>query len=438
MSSPVRDRRNRSHLERLLLSSSQRVLFSIEQFSRHEMANHAAAGAYSFLLSAVPAMLVIVYLSSIAVVKLDISFLLEAMGPYLEASGGVEALRSFAKTPISGFAGIFGLVNLVWAARVFILSIQRGIRVVYGAMARANPIRENILTFIVELVVIVAVVLILAISQVARAALAVIHWAPAAALFGFLVRITLMALPTLALWAFVFFTYMKIPPHKPRTANAVLGATLCIVTYAALGALLGLTLNVQRYGLLYGILGNLIVGLIKVYFFFWLYFLCLEFCYTLEFFDSLLFARFHRVLVSEIRTGKIERALFGKPDRLFKRYAREYRAGQCIFAKGDLDKSTMYMYQGSVGIFLAPPDTGSGSPISKVEEGEFFGEMAGLLDEPRSAWAVAITDCTVFMLPPDLFKRFLEHDPSASIRFIELLVSRLKANNEFLTGAYKL
>jgi membrane protein len=437
MSEPAPDGRKRSALERLLISISQRVLFSLELFSRHEMANHAAAGAYSFLLSAVPAMLVIVYLSSIVAGSLDISFLLDAMGPYLEVYGGVEALRSFTRTPISGFAGIFGLVNLVWAARLFIISIQRGIRVVYSSVARTNPVRENILTFVVELVVIVAVVLILAISQVARTALAAIHWAPVAALFGHLVRGTLLALPTLALWAFVFLTYLKIPPHKPKTGNAILGATLCIISYAVLGALLGLTINAERYGLLYGILGTLIVGLIKVYFFFWLYFLFMEFCYTLEFFDSLLFARFHRVLAPDIRTGKVERALFGEPDRLFRRYAREYAAGQTIFARGGQEKSALYLYHGSVGIFLTPPEHGRGSPISKVAEGEFFGEMAGLLDEPRSAWAVALADCTVFVLPPGMFKRFLGHDPAASVKLIELLASRLKANNEYLAGAYK-
>jgi membrane protein len=421
----------------LLVSSSQRILFSLELFSRHEMANHAAAGAYSFLLSAVPAMLVIVYVSSVAAVTLDISFLLEAMGPYLEAYGGIEALRSFVRTPISGFAGIFGLVNLVWAARLFVISIQRGVRVVYSGVARVNPLRENVLTFVVELVVIVAIVLILAFSQLVRAALSAIHWAPVAVLFGYVVHLSLLALPTFALWAFVFLTYLKIPPHKPRTGNTALAATLCIVAYAALGALLGLTINVERYGVLYGILGNLIVGLIKVYFFFWLYFLFMEFCYTLEFFDSLLFARFHRVLAPDIRSGKVERALFGEPDRLFRRYAREFRAGQSIFAKGGREQSAMYLYHGSVGIFLAPPGQDRGPPLSTVAAGEFFGEMAGLLDEPRSAWAVALTDCTVFVLPPEMFKRFLEHDPAASSRFIELLASRLKANNEYITGAYK-
>jgi membrane protein len=437
MAMPALGGRKRAPMPRLLVSSTQRVLFSLEQFSRHEMANHAAAGAYSFLLSAVPAMLVIVYLSSIAAVNLDTSMLVKSIGPYLAAFGGDEALRAFTVTPLSGFAGAFGLLNLIWAARLFIISIQRGVRVVYSSEARVDPIRENILTFAVELVVIVAVVLIIAVSQVARTALAVIHWAPAAVLFGFLVRISLHAFPILALWTFVFFTYLNIPPHKPRTGNAVFGATMCTIAYVLFGALLGLTLNTERYGLLYGILGNLIVGLIKVYFFFWLYFFFMELCYTLEFFDSLLFARFHQVTIPEKRAGKVERALFAEPDRLFRRYAREYKAGQTIFAKGDQEKTAYYLYRGSVGIYLAPPDNSPGSKLSQVAEGEFFGEMAGILEEPRSAWAIAITDCTVFILPPEMFKRFLGQDPTASIRFIELLSSRLKANNEYLSRTGK-
>ena len=39
----------------------RRALFSFEQFTRHEMANHASAGAYAFLLSAFPAILIVLY-----------------------------------------------------------------------------------------------------------------------------------------------------------------------------------------------------------------------------------------------------------------------------------------------------------------------------------------------------------------------------------------
>ena len=269
----------------------------------------------------------------------------------------------------------------------------------------------------------IAVVAIFAVSQIAHA------------LPGLAVRVPVRLLPVLALWLFVALTYRNMPPKKPRLAHTVVASSLCVASYTALGALLGLTLNTARYGLLYGILGNLIVGLIKVYFFFWLYFFFAELTYTVEFFDSLLFARFHRLDSSDKPAGRIERTLFSEPARLFRRYAREYPAGQTIFSRGDDDRSALYLYRGSVGIHLRPPDSTSSAPLSTVEEGEFFGELSWILEEPRSAWAVASTDCTVFVLPAGLFERFLAQDAGASRRLVEILAARLKANNEFLSRA---
>ncbi|MBN2874014.1 MAG: YihY/virulence factor BrkB family protein, partial [Spirochaetales bacterium] len=358
---------------RIIKSLLQRILFSLEQFSRHEMANHAAAGAYAFLLSAAPAVLVIVYLSSLAVATLELGTTLvipSVLTPFLEIAGGEDAVRAYLDKPLSGFAGAFGFINLIWAARLFIVSIQRGVRVVYADAAKTNPIRENALTFAVELVVIVAVVALIAMSQVARAAIEAFDWAPAAVFFGVAVRTAVLALPILALWLFVMLTYKNVPPRRPKLETASLTSVLCVLTYAGLGALLDLSLNTARYGLLYGILGNLIVGLIKVYFFFWLYFFYAELTYTLENFDSLLFARFHRVDSAEKPAGRLERALFAEPNRLFRRYAHPYAAGQTIFARGDEDRSALYLYRGRVDIYLARPGDAESASVSSVTEGE--------------------------------------------------------------------
>lgn len=428
---------------RLLVSTAQRALFSFEQFARHEMANHAAAGAYAFLLSAVPALLVIAYLTSLAAVRLDLASLVAPLASYLDAFGGLEALKAIAGRPIAGIAGVVGLVNLIWAARLFVVSLQRGVRVVYSdafragkagaSSAKPDPLRDNLLPFAFELLVIFGVVLILAASQLAGAALDAIRWVPAAAVLGAAVRLGIEGLPFLALLAFVFLTYLQMPPEKPKASNAAFSAILCMASYAFAGWLLGLTMDVARYGLIYGIIGNLIVGLIKVYFFFWLYFLCMEMCYTLEHFDSLLFARFSKVAFPERKAGKLERALFAKPERLWRRYAREYRAGSRIFAKGDEDRSALFLYRGSVAIRIPGQAGYSDALVSRIGEGDFFGEMASILDEPRSADAVAETDCVVFSLPPLLFRRYLGQDAEASARMMELLASRLKANNERLT-----
>lgn len=419
---------------RYLKSFTQRALFSFEQFSRHEMANHAAAGAYSFLLSAIPAVLVILYISSMVLVSFDADLILETLDPFIEAFGGRDALKAFVSTPLAGFAGAFGFVNLIWASRLFIVSLQRGIRVIYSDAARSNPVRENILTFAVELIIIIGVVLVILASQVAKATLAAMEWSPAVAFFGIAVKAGLLLLPIVLLWIFVFLTFTNVPPKKPKIVHAAVSAALCIVTYSVFGAILGLTLNTARYGLLYGILGNLIVGLIKVYFFFWLYFLFAELCYTLEYFDTLLFARFHRIDSSVKPAGKIERALFAEPNRLMKRYARTYQPDEVIFSQGDEDKSALYLYKGSVEIYLSQGEA-PGKLLSAVHEGDFFGEMAWILEEPRSALARAKTECTVFILPPELFDQFLAQDAGASRRLVEILASRLKANNDRLFKA---
>ena len=424
----------RPTVSRSCKSVTQRVLFAFEQFSRHEMANHAAAGAYSFLLSAIPAVLVIIYISSIVVSSFDSSRILRLIGPVLDAFGGRATLASFMATPLAGFTGAFGLINLIWAARLFVVSIQRGIRVVYADTATINQVRESLLTFAVELVIIIGVVLVMAASQVARTLFETMEWTHATAQPALALRTGFGLLPLVSLWLFVFLTYRNIPSHKPPTRIAALNAIICVVAYAIFGYFLGLTLNVERYGLLYGILGNLIAGLIKVYFFFWLYFFFAELGYTMEFFDSLLFARFHRVSTAEKPAGRIERALFAEPGRLFRRYAREFVAGQTIFARGDQDRSALYLYKGSVDIDLVPPEERKGTPLSTVGEGEFFGEMAWMLDEPRSAWATASSDCTVFVLPPAVFERFLAQDAGASMRLARLLAERLKANNDARAG----
>ncbi|HUW69384.1 MAG TPA: YhjD/YihY/BrkB family envelope integrity protein [bacterium] len=423
----------RSSIPRSFKALTQRVLFAFEQFSRHEMANHAAAGSYSFLLSAIPAVLVILYISSIAVSSFDSTRILRLLGLVIDAFGGKATLEAFMAKPLAGFTGAFGLINLIWAARLFVVSIQRGIRVVYSDAATINQVRESLLTFAVELVVIIAVVLVMAASQVARTLFEAIDWIPATALLGIALKTGFRVLPFVSLWLFVFMTYRNIPSHKPPSRIAALNAILCVTSYSIFGYLLGFSLNAARYGLLYGILGNLIAGLIKVYFFFWLYFFFAELGYTMEFFDSLLFARFHRVSSAEKPAGRIERALFAEPGRLFRRFAREFVAGQTIFAKGDQDRSALYLYKGSVDIDLVPPEERRGAALSTVNEGELFGEMAWILEEPRSAWATATSDCTIFVLPPEVFERFLAQDAGGSMRLATLLAERLRANNEART-----
>ncbi|MBP7264801.1 MAG: cyclic nucleotide-binding domain-containing protein, partial [Spirochaetia bacterium] len=109
-------------------------------------------------------------------------------------------------------------------------------------------------------------------------------------------------------------------------------------------------------------------------------------------------------------------------------YARTLAAGSVIFKMGDKSADAYYLYKGRVHIYLDDP-AGGAPPVSSVSEGEFFGELALILDETRSAWAVAAEDVTVFRLPAALFRTVLDQDPEASRRLVTQMASRLSANN---------
>ncbi|MBU0936333.1 MAG: YihY/virulence factor BrkB family protein, partial [Spirochaetes bacterium] len=275
----------------------QRLVFTFEQFSRLELANHAAAGAYAFLLSAMPALLIILYISSRLFVALDLDLATanQFLEPYLGAMGAAEVSQAFLAKPVAGIAGILGLLNLLWASRLFVVSIQRGLRVIYLDAARPTKLRENILTFVVELTLLFSVILIIAGSQLVQALVALLEWQAARLLLGRLVVAGITYLPLLIVWLFIFLTYLSMPKHKMRKRTAFLAATLCVIFYWLLSGLLSHFLSTVRYGVLYGILGNLVSSLLKVFAFFWLYFFFAQFTYTLEFFDTLLFSRFRKL-----------------------------------------------------------------------------------------------------------------------------------------------
>jgi membrane protein len=234
------------------------------------------------------------------------------------------------------------------------------------------------------------------------------------------------AAPTAALLLFVFFTYLVIPSARPRPKTAAMAAILCVVAYLGFASLMQVFVDYARYSLLYGVFGRLIILLVKVFTFFTLYFYGCELAYVHDHFDALLFARFYRVARTPV-TGRIERALFIEPIRLLRAYARAYPAGALVFGAGERGRTVYYLYDGEIGVYLG--EEGSRRRVASLGPGEIFGEMAHILDEPRTATTRAEVDSVLFELPPAVFDLFLRADVEAMRRLADSLSSRLKEAN---------
>jgi CRP-like cAMP-binding protein len=67
-----------------------------------------------------------------------------------------------------------------------------------------------------------------------------------------------------------------------------------------------------------------------------------------------------------------------------------------------------------------------GTPIANVGAGEIFGEMASLGQMPRSASAVAKTDCRVIGLDEAQFDTALGKDPAFALMLLSVMAGRLR------------
>ncbi|GAA3955611.1 cyclic nucleotide-binding domain-containing protein [Hymenobacter algoricola] len=101
-----------------------------------------------------------------------------------------------------------------------------------------------------------------------------------------------------------------------------------------------------------------------------------------------------------------------------------FQDGQQIFAKGDLGTSLFIPYEGEVGIF-----NGS-QQLATFRKGDFFGELALLDAEPRSASAVAQGPVLAFRLDQDDFYDVMEERGEVLRNILRVLCQRLRRQNE--------
>jgi membrane protein len=411
-------------------SLAQRAIFCLEKFGEHELANHAAAGAYAFLLSAMPVVLLALDLAArllrsrpgaLADAKSAIAGLIGAMAAQ-------DAVKAFFDRPLGLLAEAIGAISLLYSARLLIVTIQRGLRAVWGSQGKAALLRDNLLGFALELVALLAVVAILAASAATRIVSDALG-SGAGLLLNGTMRRAARALPSLVLLAFVYLNYRLAPPERPPRGIALAAALLCVLSSLAFSSVFGLFMSGARYNLLYGIFGNLIILLANVYFFFCFFFGCAELVFIERRLDSLLFARYQR---ASVEGGRFERSLFGRPERLFARYGRSFAAGELVFSAGEAGSEAYFVHEGSIGIYVTA--RGGEVRLATIEAGEIFGEMALIQGEVRSATARAETECLALVLPPEIFEPYLQSGGEATRKLVELLAERLRKANERFAG----
>jgi CRP/FNR family transcriptional regulator, cyclic AMP receptor protein len=114
----------------------------------------------------------------------------------------------------------------------------------------------------------------------------------------------------------------------------------------------------------------------------------------------------------------------------FRRYAR----GEVVFLRGDPGTAFYVVAAGRVKITLGADD-GKELIIARLGPGSFFGELALLDDQARSADATAAERTLLLVLPGDAFRQFLTDHPAVAVKLLPVLTQILRRNAELIHDA---
>lgn len=108
---------------------------------------------------------------------------------------------------------------------------------------------------------------------------------------------------------------------------------------------------------------------------------------------------------------------------------RSFAAGEPICRLDDHGDSMMAVVLGTVRISL-PAVKGKEIILADLGPGELLGEIALLDGKPRSANATALTNCELMVLERHDVLPFLERNPDACIKLMEMLCARIRRSDE--------
>jgi membrane protein len=298
--------------------------------------------------------------------------------------------------------GWIGIITLVWFSSMIFGAIETALDMIFRSRKHRNYIASKLLaTAMIPLAWAVGIMSIVVTSIAALVAGQPLLVESGLPYMGFIQGATFRHLIPYAVTVLFFTLVYKITP----TVRIPLGVAL--TGSAIFAALMELAkhvftwyvANYTRYNIIYGPLETVIVVLL------WVFYIALILLFCAEIMSS--YMRRDMLLLEKafFKPGKNGAT---QDERLVRKFGRVYRRGSYIFREGDHDHDMYYILSGRVRV-----EKNAGhvrKTLSDLEPGEYFGEMAPLIDAPRTASAQALEDSTLAVIDRKTFLNFLREN----------------------------
>jgi len=398
---------------------------AIKNYRLNGDTNQAAAIAFYAILSAIPLFI----LTIIAAGYIFNSY------PHIQA-GIIEAVSSgfFSekllaqlgqiekKKNVLGWAGVLGLI---WLSAAIFDSMATALNIIFRSREKRNY-------FVAKLLAIAMIPLawIVGIASVAISYLTALLVARPALLMeslGFSLSTASAVMlryivPYFITTLFFMVIYRVIPTARIRLSVAAAGSAIAaLLLEIAKQFFTWYIAGYTRYNVIFGSLEAVVILIVGVFYIALIFLFCAEMMSSYQRRDILLLAR--AILQPHKNMMKVD-------ERLFNKFGRAYEKGSIVFNEGDSGHEMFYVISGRV--YLEKMDCQVKKVLAEMGPGQYFGEMAALIDISRSATGRAVEDSHLAVIDGNTFRDVLRENRDVALHMLKEFSHRLKNSNTAL------
>lgn len=115
---------------------------------------------------------------------------------------------------------------------------------------------------------------------------------------------------------------------------------------------------------------------------------------------------------------------------LFKKFGQVFPAGTVLFKEGEACTGMFIIQKGKVRLFIQAGD--EEITLDTLGEGDFFGETACLLEQPRLLSARTEEESHLLLIQPEVLEELFRGHSGMGMKIVAHLASRLKKAYEMI------
>ncbi|MRR17982.1 MAG: YihY family inner membrane protein [Deltaproteobacteria bacterium] len=400
---------------------------AVTNFGQNGDNNQAAAIALYAILSAIPLFILTMiaagsFFGSNPHIQKDIVRAIQNFQPYFSGDILHQLGHIEGKSKVLGWIGVLGLV---WLSAAIFNAIASALNIIF----RSQKTRNYFVSKLMAVGMIPAAWFIGGLSVAMSYVAAILAQAPLVLPGDIEVALTLPAqialryiIPYVMVVILVTTVYRIVPTAKIRFRVALAGSVVfAFLLEAAKQFFTWYMTHYTRYDVIFGSLQTVVILVIWVFYIALIFLFCAEVMSSYERRDVLLLER--AFLKSPVSGSQVD-------ERLYKRFGRTYPRNSIIFREGDTGREMFYILSGRVG--MERVDSSVKKMIAEMGPGQYFGEMATLIDIRRSATARALEDSRLAVIDDKTFRNLIGDSRDVAFSMLQVFSTRLKNSNAAL------